>query len=79
MKYLIATLFLFSLSYAQAEESCTSRAAEKKLAGAAKASFMKKCEKDARAACEVDDISKRTNGAAKEAHIKKCVRESVGE
>lgn len=78
MKYLIAALFLFSMSCAQADETCTTRATEKKLAGAAKASFMKKCEKDARAVCEVDDISKKTNGAAKEAHIKKCVRDSVG-
>jgi len=78
MKYLIAAVFLFSLSSVQADETCTSRATEKKLAGAAKTSFMKKCEKDARAACEVDDISKKTNGAAKEAHIKKCVKDAVG-
>ena len=78
MKFLIATLFLLSFSFAQAEGTCSARATEKKLAGAAKSSFLKKCEKDARAACEMDDISKKTNGAAKEAHIKKCVRDSVG-
>jgi hypothetical protein len=53
------------------------KAADKKLNGAAKNSFVKKCEKDARAACENDDVSKRTNGAAKEAHIKKCVKDSL--
>jgi hypothetical protein len=78
MKFLIVTLFLASFSLAQAEETCNARATEKKLAGAAKTSFLKKCEKDARAACEVDDISKKTSGAAKEAHIKKCVKDSVG-
>ena len=34
---------------AAAAPSCESRAAEKKLAGAAKSAFMKKCEKDAAA------------------------------
>lgn len=58
--------------------SCTVNATEKKLAGAAKNSFMQKCERDARTACENDEISQRTHGAAKEAHIKKCVREAVG-
>jgi hypothetical protein len=78
MKFLIVTLFLASFSLAHADETCNARATEKKLAGAAKTSFLKKCEKDARAACEMDDISKKTNGAAKEAHIKKCVKDSVG-
>ena len=58
--------------------TCTVNATEKKLAGAAKNSFMQKCERDARTACENDEISQRTSGAAKEAHIKKCVREAVG-
>jgi psiF repeat len=78
MKFLITTLFLFAFSFAHAEDTCNARATEKKLAGAAKTSFLKKCEKDARAACEMDDISKKTSGAAKEAHIKKCVKDSVG-
>jgi hypothetical protein len=78
MKFLITALFLFAFSFAHAEDTCNARATEKKLAGAAKTSFLKKCEKDARAACEMDDISKKTSGAAKEAHIKKCVKDSVG-
>jgi hypothetical protein len=32
--------------------TCAAGVAEKKLAGAAKASFMKKCETDAKATCE---------------------------
>jgi len=50
----------------------------KKLAGAAKTAFMKKCEKDAAAAapsCEskaVDKNGKKLSGAAKASSIKKC-------
>ena len=59
MKFLITALFLFAFSVAHAEDTCNARATEKKLAGAAKTSFLKKCEKDARAACEMDDIVKK--------------------
>ena len=44
----IATL-LATTAFA-ADQSCQTQAAEKKLAGAAKTSFIKKCEKDATAA-----------------------------
>jgi hypothetical protein len=74
--FAIAAIFVVNVSYA--ENACEMKAAEKKLNGAAKNSFIKKCEKDARAVCENDEISKRTNGAAKEAHIKKCVKDSLG-
>jgi hypothetical protein len=39
---------------------------EKKLAGAAKASFLKKCEKDATVACQAASKEKKLSGAAKE-------------
>lgn len=78
MKLLLALAFLITFNLAYADDSCAAKAADKKLAGAAKTSFMKKCEKDARAVCETDDISKKTNGAAKDAHIKKCVKDAVG-
>ena len=48
--------FVFAVSLcvfgggAMADASCTSKAAEKKLAGAALTSFMNKCEQDAAAA-----------------------------
>jgi hypothetical protein len=71
-----ATLMVFNIAFA--ENSCEVKAVDKKLNGAAKNSFIKKCEKDTRLACETDDISKRTNGAAKEAHIKKCVNDALG-
>jgi hypothetical protein len=58
--------------------SCNAAAAEKKLAGAAKTSFLKKCEKDAAAACEVTSKEKNLHGAAKNSFEKKCVKDAVG-
>lgn len=69
----------FSLSALAAEPSaCTATAGEKKLAGAAKTSFMKKCEADAQARCEQSATEKKLAGAAKNSHVKKCVAEAVG-
>jgi hypothetical protein len=53
-------------------------ATEKKLAGAAKNSFMKKCEADAQAKCEAAAAEKKLAGAAKNSNVKKCVGEAVG-
>lgn len=49
MKHLIvaATLALFGSAAFAADATCAAQAAEKKLAGAAKNSFVKKCAKDA--------------------------------
>ncbi len=76
----IATLFAANAAFAA---SCADQAAEKKLAGAAKNSFMKKCEKDSAAAasssCEAKAVSKDGKplaGAAKAASIKKCEAEA---
>jgi hypothetical protein len=61
--------------------ACEATAAEKKLAGAAKTSFMKKCEADAAgggasAACEKSAADKKLAGAAKTSHIKKCMEDA---
>ena len=58
--------------------TCHSRAADKKLAGAAYNSFMKKCENDATASCGSQAASKKLNGAAKTSFTGKCVRDAVG-
>ena len=58
--------------------TCHEAAAEKKLAGAAKTSFLKKCEKDAAARCEAAAAEKKLAGAAKNSFTKKCVRDAVG-
>jgi hypothetical protein len=61
-----------------AETSCTAQATEKKLAGAAKTSFMNKCERDMKAACDTQAAEKNLHGAAKTSFTGKCVKDSVG-
>ena len=60
--------------------SCDAKAAEKKLAGAAKTSFVKKCEADsgagAAAACDAKAAEKKLAGAAKTSFTKKCVADA---
>lgn len=58
------------------------KAAEKKLAGAAKTSFIKKCMKDAgavslAAACEAKASEKKLYGAAKTSFVKKCEKDAA--
>lgn len=80
MKILIAALAftcLSGLAHAQSA-SCTAQAAEKKLAGAAKTSFLTKCEKDAGAACDKQAAEKKLSGAAKTSFTNKCVKDAVG-
>ena len=69
---------LLSLQAHAAEPTCSSAATDKKLAGAAKKSFMKKCEADAQAKCEAAAAEKKLAGAAKNSNVKKCVGEAVG-
>jgi hypothetical protein len=78
-KHLACLIALTAATAAYAEgPSCNAAAAEKKLAGAAKTSFLKKCEKDAAATCEVNSKEKKLNGAAKSSFEKKCVKDAVG-
>jgi hypothetical protein len=51
---------------------------EKKLAGAAEKSFMKKCEADAKAARDTHAKDKKRSGAAQTSFVKKCVADAVG-
>jgi len=64
-------------AYAQAP-TCKAQAGEKKLAGAALNSFMKKCESDAQKACDTSAAGKKLAGAAKASFTKKCVTDAVG-
>ena len=61
-----------------APASCTVQVTEKKLAGAAKTSFMTKCEKDAAAACDAQAAERKLAGAARNSFTKKCVTDAVG-
>ena len=73
---LALTLFAFG-GPSQAASNCEAQATEKKLAGAARTSFVKKCEADAgagsgAAGCEAQAAEKKLAGAAKTSFMKKC-------
>lgn len=63
---------------------CEAQAAEKKLAGAARTSFLKKCEREAaaaspevaREACEKTAAEKKLAGAARNSFVTKCVKDA---
>lgn len=74
---LVVALTITGSAFAQ-DATCTASAAEKKLAGAAKNSLLKKCEKDAAAKCEIASKEKKLAGAAKSSFSKKCVKDAVG-
>ncbi|RZL08511.1 MAG: hypothetical protein EOP40_12865 [Rubrivivax sp.] len=61
--------------------SCETKAADKKLSGAAKNSYIKKCHKDSKAAaaalCTTAAADKKLAGAAKNSFIKKCEKDSA--
>jgi len=80
MKRLAFALLLvsFAISAALADPTCHDRATEKKLAGAALTSFMKKCESDAAAACDTKAADKKLSGAAKTSFTNKCVKDATG-
>ena len=79
--FALAVLILASQTAYAAEASCDTKAAEKKLAGAAKNSFIKKCEKDAKvnaakADCDAKAAGKKLKGAAKNSFTKKCINDA---
>lgn len=81
MKKLLAVLVAaFAVTSVYAADDCAAKAAEKKLAGAAKTSFMKKCTADAmppaQAACDATAKEKKLAGAAKNSFVKKCVADA---
>ena len=61
--------------------TCDAQAVEKKLSGAAKTSFTKKCTKDATDAaskvCDAQSAEKKLAGAAKTSFVKKCVKDAT--
>jgi len=78
MKKIAIALALTVLSSAAYADSCKATSAEKKLAGAAQTSFLKKCESDAQKSCDAQAAEKKLNGAAKTSFTKKCVTDAVG-
>ena len=80
MRLLIASIVLAltaGMAHA-ADATCDAKAAEKKLAGAAKNSFVKKCMKDtAKSACATTAADKKLAGAAKNSFMKKCEKDAA--
>jgi hypothetical protein len=81
----LLSVALMTLSAPSFAATCEAQAAEKKLAGAAKNSFVQKCEKDAAAAlatatttCEAQAADKKLAGAAKNSFTKKCIKDATG-
>ncbi|TSE21352.1 hypothetical protein Talka_00019 [Tepidimonas alkaliphilus] len=56
--------------------ACEAAAQERKLAGAAKTSFVKKCQQEAQTRCEAQAGEKKLAGAARASFVTKCVRET---
>ncbi len=59
---------------AYADDACVTQATDKKLAGAAKTSFLTKCE---RTGCESQADDKKLHGAAKTSFVKKCTKDAL--
>ncbi|MBS0222479.1 MAG: hypothetical protein JSR91_17255 [Proteobacteria bacterium] len=80
----IFTCIFATATYAQSASTtapsatCKAQATDKKLAGAALTSFMKKCEGDAAKACDTAAADKKLGGAAKASFTKKCLSDSIG-
>src|SRR5262245_20596461 len=76
-RVILAIVFVVFVVQASAA-TCVAQSMEKKLAGAAEKSFMKKCEVDAKATCEAAAKEKKLAGAAQTSFVKKCVADAVG-
>jgi hypothetical protein len=81
-RLLLTAIALFAMNAAYAgSASCEAKADEKKLSGAARTSFVTKCDKDAKAAatktCETQAAEKKLAGAAKTSFTTKCVKDAT--
>lgn len=78
MKAIVVAAVLSMMAGQALAASCKADATDKKLAGAAMTSFMKKCQTDAQAACDKSAADMKLSGAAKTSHVKKCLSDAVG-
>jgi hypothetical protein len=76
MKTLMTAVIAFAFCHSAlaGDSACLDQAVEKKLAGAAMASFMKKC---ARESCDTAGADKKLAGAARTSFTKKCVADTL--
>ncbi len=70
----LALCFAGAPMLAFAADACATQAMDKKLAGAAKTSFMTKCEKTS---CQAQAADKKLHGAAETSFVKKCVKDAT--
>jgi hypothetical protein len=75
---ILALALTFAATAANAQATCNADAASKKLAGAAKQSFITKCTNDAKASCDKKATDQKLAGAAKTSFTNKCVKDAVG-
>lgn len=76
----MVSMVFSSAAFAQTPApTCGAVVQEKKLAGAAKNSFLQKCEREATERCEAAAAERKLAGAAKASNVKKCVKDAVGE
>jgi hypothetical protein len=74
----LALVLVGAPTLAFADGSCMTQATDKNLAGAAKTSFLKKCDADAATSCDKQAVDKKIFGAAKTSFTKKCVADATG-
>jgi hypothetical protein len=70
----LALAMVAAPALAYADDACMTQAMDKKLAGAAKTSFMTKCE---RTSCEGQAKDKNLHGAAMTSFVKKCTKDAM--
>ena len=76
MREVLLLVTLLAAAQAQADQTCTAAATERKLTGSAKTSFMRKCQVDAKIACDAQSTEKLA-GAAMTTLTQKCVKGAV--
>lgn len=83
---IVATFGMLAIGAAQAAATCEKQADDKKLAGAARTSFVTKCTKDAgapaagstaQATCDRQADDKKLAGAARTSFTTKCVKDAT--
>ncbi|MGU3496316.1 hypothetical protein ACLBXM_19930 [Xanthobacteraceae bacterium A53D] len=78
MKAIITAAVLIAMSVPAIADSCVATADAKKLAGAARGSFIGKCKRDAVTSCTTQSADRKLAGAAKSSFMNKCIRDAVG-
>lgn len=78
MRAILTIAMLVAISAPAMADSCIANADAKHLAGAARTSFLGKCQRDAQTACTTQATDKKLAGAAKTSFTNKCVKDAVG-